>query len=675
MRRTRCLATLSVAMLAVSLAVTASAQSRRPLSLDDLTRVLSVGDPQVSPDGKWIAYTVSAIDAAKDKRDADLYMVSWDGSQTLRLTQTTDSSETHPRWSPDNKYLAFLTSRGDEDNKKKGAQVWLLNRAGGEAQQLTDMKGGVSDFAWSPDGKRLVLVVDDFDPSSEPEQKGGWKRKTRPPIVIDRYHFKSDAGGYLERLYSHLWVFEVEGKKAEQITKGQFDDSEPAWSPDGKSIAFVSERNGDPDRDEDSNVYVVEARADAEPKAVTTFAGQDGGRVSWSPDGKLIAYLQGDEAKFSAYRLPKLAVVPAAGGAERVVTATLDRPVEGQLVWAADGKSIRAVVSDDRATYVAKVNVATGAVEKLTTGRRVVMSISSRGDDALALLASTSTEPAEVHVLENGALRRVSRHNDRWLSEIQLGTTEDFETKAKDGTEVHGLVIKPAGFTPGKRYPTLLYIHGGPNGQDQHNFAFDRELFAANGYVVLQVNYRGSSSRGAAYQKAIFADWGNKEVMDLLAGVDWAVAAGIADPDRLGIGGWSYGGILTDYTIANTTRFKAAVSGASSALQLTMYGIDQYIVQYEKEIGPPWKNRDQWLKISYPFFQADKIKTPTLFLCGQIDFNVPIAGVEQMYQALKSLNIDTQLVIYPNQHHGLSIPSYNRDRLERYLAWWGKYLK
>jgi len=286
-----------------------------------------------------------------------------------------------------------------------------------------------------------------------------------------------------------------------------------------------------------------------------------------------------------------------------------------------------------------------------------------------------ATDPADVHVLENGALRRVTRENEAWLSAIRLGTTEDFSCKAKDGTVVNGLVSKPADFTPGKKYPTVLYIHGGPNGQDDHSFDFDREYFTSRGYVVLAVNYRGSAGRGAAYQKAIFADWGNKEVVDLLAAVDWAVAQGLADPERLGIGGWSYGGILTNYTIATDPRFKAAVSGASSALQLSMYGSDQYIVQYEQELGVPWKTQDLWLKISYPFFHMDRIRTPTLFMCGQLDFNVPIVGVEQMYQGLKSLGVDTQLVIYPGQHHGITTPSYARDRLERWIAWWGKYLK
>jgi dipeptidyl aminopeptidase/acylaminoacyl peptidase len=294
-------------------------------------------------------------------------------------------------------------------------------------------------------------------------------------------------------------------------------------------------------------------------------------------------------------------------------------------------------------------------------------------DGAPALLHATATRPPEVFALESGALRQLSRHNE-WLDQVQLGTTTNVEFRSRDGTPVHGIVVKPAGAPAGTRLPTLLRIHGGPYSQDQHEFNFERELFAANGYAVLAVNYRGSNGRGEKYGTAIYADWGNKEVQDLLAGVDHVVAAGIADPDRLGIGGWSYGGILTDYTIATTTRFKAAISGAGSAMQLGMYGTDQYILQYDTELGPPWKNQDLWIKLSYPFFKADRIRTPTLFVVGEKDFNVPAIGSEQMYQALRSLGVPTQLVIYPNQYHGITTPSYKKDRLERYLGWYAKYL-
>jgi dipeptidyl aminopeptidase/acylaminoacyl peptidase len=521
-----------------------------------------------------------------------------------------------------------------------------------------------------------VFTKSDKDPASEPEKMDGWKRKTAPPIVIDRYHFKQDREGYLKRLYAHLWVFDIASKKADPLTSGGFDDESPAWSPDGTRIAFVSNRSlPDPDRTEDTNIYVVDAKPGAAPKQLTTFPGPDAGRPSWSPDGQWIAYYQGDVTKYSAYDIDKVTVIPAAGGAAKVLTAALDRPASGQIWWSPDGKTLTFAVGDDRVEYVGRTTTAGGAVEKLTTGRQTVSNVSLGADGNLTMLAGSTTQTPEVHALEGGKLRKLTKVNDDLLAQLQLATTEDFTSTSKDGTVVNGLIVKPASYTAGKKYPTLLIIHGGPNGQDDHSFTFDNEFYAANGYVVLNINYRGSSGRGSAFQKAIYADWGNKEVMDLLGAVDQVVASGIADPDRLGIGGWSYGGILTDYTIATDTRFKAAVSGAGSALQLTMYGTDQYITQYEEEIGLPWKARDLWLKISYPFFQADRIKTPTLFMGGEKDFNVPVIGGEQMYQALRTQGIDTQLVVYPGQFHGLTVPSYERDKLERYLAWFDKYLK
>jgi dipeptidyl aminopeptidase/acylaminoacyl peptidase len=258
---------------------------------------------------------------------------------------------------------------------------------------------------------------------------------------------------------------------------------------------------------------------------------------------------------------------------------------------------------------------------------------------------------------------------------VRLATTEETKFKSKDGTEIHGFLVKPPDYQPGRRYPTVLRIHGGPVGQHECAFEEDWQWFAANGYVVVAINPRGSSGRGEKFQAAIYADWGRVDVEDVLAGVDDAVAKGIADPDRLGVGGWSYGGILTNYVIASTNRFKAATSGASISNILAGYGTDQYIREYEQELGPPWKNTEGWMKVSFPFLHADRIKTPTLFLCGEADFNVPLINSEQMYQALRSLGVPTQLVIYPGQHHGIRKPTYVRDRLERYVAWYDKYMQ
>jgi len=664
---------LTVLALSVVGAQSPSAQARRPLNVDDLFNLKEVRDPQRSPDGKWVAYTVARAVKDTDKNDTDVWMVSWDGQQQVQVTSSAEGEST-PRWSPDGKYLAFLSSR----QGAKKSQIWLLNRAGGEAVKLTDVKGGISDYAWSPDSKRFVLVVEDPDPTVADEEKDKDKKdgepKTPKPIVVNRYQFKADVSGYLRGERSHLQLFDIAAKKAELLTTGVFDEESPAWSPDSTQIAFIRRHGeGDVDKAPNHDLFVIEARAGAKERRLTTTTAEESGRLSWSPDGRTIAYLLGDELKYSAYDQNRLAIIPAAGGPSRILTDTLDRPVRTPS-WTSDG-SILVTVVDDRSEYIGRIPATSGKVERLVTGQRVVNSFSAGADGGLAVVASSPREVQEIYALESGKLRQLSHQNDDWFKTLQLSTTEEFSTTAKDGTEVHGLIVKPITFLPGRRYAALLRIHGGPNGQDSNAWSFERELFAANGYVVVNVNYRGSNGRGSAYQKAIFADWGNKEVVDLLAAMDYVQTLDYVDPSRLGIGGWSYGGILTNYTIATDGRFKAAISGAGSSNQISMYGTDMYITQYENELGPPWKNQDLWIKLSYPFFHADRIHTPTLFMGGEKDFNVPLLGGEQMYQALRSLSVDSELVIYPNQFHGITIPSYKKDRLERYLAWYEKYLR
>lgn len=642
------------------------APAPRPLRPTDIYRLRDVGAPRISPDGAWIAYTVSTVDSAKDKSDSDIWMVSWDGTRTLRMTSSPEG-ESNPRWSPDNRYLSFVSGRYES----KGGQIWLLDRAGGEAVRLTDLKGGVSEYEWSPDGTRIAVISHDPDPDEAKPDSA--KSKSPKPIVMNRYAFKRDNTGYLDRLRDHIWIVTVATKAAVQLTTGDVDDSGVRWSPDGRRIAFVSERaNADADRANNSDIYIVDATPGAAPRQITQWTGPDAAPV-WSPDGSSIAYLQGSEPALSAYSQNQIAIIPVAGGAPRLIAPTLDRDVSS-LSWTPDGRTLRFLLGDDRAVHLATVPASGGAVQRIITGRRVVTAYDAAPGGHIALGTATAVRSAEVHALDGDALRAVTHVNDSLFAALQLGSTEDVSFRNKDGLTVGALLVRPANFRAGEKYPLLLRIHGGPNAQDQHQFSFERELFAANGYLVLAVNYRGSSGRGQAWKKAIFADWGNKEVQDLLAGVDHVLGMGIADPARLGIGGWSYGGILTDYTIATTTRFKGATSGAGSALQTTMYGTDQYIHQYENELGAPWKNPKVWEKVSYPFWHADRITTPTLFLGGEKDFNVPIAGGEQMYQALTSLGVPSELVVYPGQFHGISRPSFVRDRYERYLAWYGKYL-
>lgn len=663
-----------VAPVSAQIGALAEIDERRELTLDDLTRLSDVSDPQISPDGRWVAYTVSRADTQRDKLDSDVWMTSWDGRRSVRLT-TSNESEHSPRWSPDGRFLAFLSGRGDP---REAEQLWLLNRAGGEAEQITKVPGGVTGFAWSPDGRRLALIILDSAPAGT--RKDTLVSTPPVPIVIDRFQFKRDEDGYLDARRQHLHILDLTTRNLQIVTPGDYDELLPAWSPDGRQIAFVSRRRPDFDRTGNWDLYVVDAETGATPRQLTTFTGPDmdpdwGSRApAWSPDGRSIAYVQGGRPELTYYAGQSLAVVSAAGGAARILTARLDRNVRSPA-WSADGGSVLFLLEDDRVTHLARVPAAGGEVARLVVGRRFLGDFSHGPGGKLAVLASTPLAPAEVFAVEDAELRSLSRQNDSLLAGLRLASVEEISFKTRDGTAIHGFLVKPPDYMPGKKYPAVLRIHGGPVYQFSNEFDGIWQLLAANGYVVVAANPRGSSGRGEKFSRAIWADWGNLDGQDVLAAVDHAVRIGVADRDRLGVGGWSYGGILTNQVIARDRRFKAAVSGSSQSNALAGYGTDQYVREYETELGTPWANLKQWLRVSYPFLHADRITTPTLFLCGEEDFNVPLLNSEQMYQALRSLGRETQLVIYPGEYHDITRPSFQRDRLERYLAWYGKFLQ
>jgi dipeptidyl aminopeptidase/acylaminoacyl peptidase len=670
--------TLARILLVITIAATTlpAQTAKRPFKLDDLARLRDVRDPQLSPDGQWIAYVVATVDTKDDKTNTHIWLIGYDGTNDRQITFSTDS-ESAPRWSPDGKYLSFTSAR---PGKAKGSQVWLMDRGGGEAYQLTELKGRLQGYEWAPDSKHLALVIGDPDPEAEAAASPvpGTPPKPPKPIVIDRYHYKQDGAGYLlSGRHSYIYLFDVAKKKLDRLTKSKWDESSPSWSPDGARIAFMSNHADDPDRDPSAQLFVAEAVAGATEKQLTTADNRASrARPEWSPDGTRIVFTEGDEKKYGAYNMEHLVFVPADGSAApaRVkAVEDLDRGVSGLRI-SSDGRSLNALVTDDRSVY--PISITRNAFTRLMNPPIVVSSLNSGGGHTV-LLSGNDTKATEVYAMEGSALRQLTHQNDALFSELQIAATENVEFKSKDGTEVHGLLTYPLLYVKGTKVPLLLRIHGGPNGQDQHSFSVERQVFAANGYAVLAVNYRGSSGRGQKYSRSIFADWGHYEVEDLLAGVDHVIQMGVADPDRLGVGGWSYGAILTDYIIASDPRFKAATSGAGTAFTVAFYGTDQYIIQYDYEIGPPWNPKawETYQKISYPFLHADRIKTPTLFLGGERDFNVPVQGGQQMYQALRSLGIDTQLIIYPNENHGITRPSYVRDRYERYLAWYEKYVK
>jgi dipeptidyl aminopeptidase/acylaminoacyl peptidase len=696
---------LALTLLAPILLAGGSAVAARPIGPDDIARVAAVSDPQVDPSGLWVAYTVAGTDVAADKGFSHVWMTSWDGARSVALTGRAKESENTPRFSPDGRWLTFVSSRGDE---KHDDQLWLMDRAGGEGQPLAGLVGSVTDYAWSPDSKTLAIVVEDPDPDRvanaaaeavipSPDRPGvppppgappaavaptaaGDKDKPPKPIVIDRFQFKQDIDGYLGKKRQRLFLYDLAGHKARRLTTGDFDEALPAWAPDGRSLAFVSKRGPDPDRSDDSNLYLAAVGATpAEPVRLTAYEGEDnpaqsGSPLAWSPDSREIAYVQGGPVKLIGYGVRRLAVVPAAGGPARVLTATLDRNVSNP-VWARDGKSIRALVEDDEAQRIVQVPAAGGAVAEVAGGWRKFSSLRAGPGGALAALLSTPTAPTEVYVLDAaGQPRQLTHQNDAWLKEVEVAPTVRTRFKSRDGTEVHGFLVTPPHAVAGQRLPTMLFSHGGPQSQNAAEFSLQWQIFAGHGLAVVAPNFRGGTGRGEAYAKAIYADWGSLSVQDALAAVDDAVARGVADPNRLVLGGWSYGGILTNYVIASDKRFKAAVSGASISNVLAGYGTDQYIRDYETELGRPWENPKAWMKISYPFFHNEKIVTPTLFMAGDKDFNVPLLNSEQMYQALRSRGVDTGLVIYPGEFHGLKRPSFLKDRMQRWLDWYDTHL-
>ncbi len=654
----------------------------RPVGVDDLFGYRETHDPQVSPDGQYIAYTVSSTSLKDDKSEKRIYMVPAAGGEAIALTAEGVSSE-YPRWSPDGRFLAFLSERSEGKT-----QVYLLNRLGGEAQRLTGTIQNVESFEWAPDSNRLVLVLRGPSPEEleaaankgkEGEDKAAGsskKSKTQRPWVIDRLLFKADTVGYLDRRRTHLYVFDLASKSLSQVSSGDYDDSDPAWSPDGKLLAYSSNRSKpDPDTTYNRDIWVVAADnkdKGEHPFQVTTHSGEKD-HPSWSPDGKWITYVTSLDPKLFYYATKHVGVSPAEGGEAKVLTRSFDRFATLPR-FAPDGKSIYFIADDDGTQNLCQVSLADGKITRPVGGRLTVDGYSFSKDGTLAATISDTVHPYEVFALPGGNLTRLSHLNDAWMAQLKLSQGEYVTFKSKDGTTVHGYLYKPVEYVPGKKYPAILRPHGGPTEEYEAEFEGFAQLFAANGYVVLFPNPRGSSGYGEEFCKAIFADWGNKDYQDDMAIVDYAVAQGIADPDKLGVGGHSYGGISTDFIIAQTTRFKAAISNAGAAEMTSMWGHDEYEKEYVLELGYPWENRAAWDRVA-PFYKVKNITTPTLFMGGNIDWNVPIVGGEQMYESLKALGRETELVVYPDEYHEFKTPSHIKDMNERYLAWYAHYVK
>lgn len=654
------LATLSLSLLA-------GAASARPVTIADLERIEDLRDAQISPDGRDVLYTVTTTDVTADTRRTSIWRVAWDGGAPVQVTRPEDGAGS-PRWSPDGRWISYTRSEGEGP-----AQLWLLARDGSAAPtRATDVDGGIDHYVWSPDSRRLALVRR----VETPLRKDAKGHDIPEPWVIDRVRFKEDAGdGYLHNRIKppRIYLYDLQARTLAPLTAGgEFEEESPAWSPDGSRIAFVSNRQPDWQYSDYGDIFVAPARAGATPTRLTDFPGYEGA-PAWSPDGRQIVFAHGSDPQYWMYNQLDLATVPAAGGPIRRMATGLDRDIADPM-YSPDGRSIRFTIADDLEHVLAQVPASDGKVEPLIKDGLYIAGTSQSNDGRLVVIAASEGVPPELHALDNGKLRALTRHNAAWTSGLDLVKREAIAFRGVDGEQVHGLLARPVGYQPGQRYPTVMWLHGGPYGRDEFGFDSTVQLLAAQGYAVVQVNYRGSLGRGRTHGRGIFGDWGNRDVTDSLAAIDHVVGMGIADPQRLGVGGWSYGGFLTDFIIVSDTRFKAAVSGAGSPTKTSLYGTDLYAHGNELEWGTPWDNTEMWLRISRPLFQANRVRTPTLFLHGVKDYNVPVSGSEQMYRALKTLRIPTQLVIYPDEHHGIHRPSFSRDLSQRLLDWYGRYL-
>ena len=655
---------MRVLVLSAAFALVASpiaAQEKTSITLDDVHRIADLSEPVFSPDGDFIAYTVSTHNLETDAAVSDLWRVSWQGEKEA-LTSTPGKSEWAPAYGGG--VIAFLSDATEDEE----TQVFVMPAGGGKARQATAIKGGVSEFALSPNGKTIIAVAE-VGPSvgADPEKP--------KPIVIDRFQFKEDGRGYIDDRRYHLFRIDAASGKAEQITEGAADYFSPVWSPDGTQIAYVSARTEREDRHFDYDVFVMAPQKGANPRKVSNYQGSDadpdsGSKPQWSADGRKLVWLQAREDKWIYYSPFELTVADLDTGEVKPL-ARIDRWFYSPR-WSPDGKAVYALIEQDRDTWAAKIDLETEEIAYLTSGPRFAADLAVASNGRVAVLDGTIDRPYELSAIDEG-VRPLTDHN-AWLAERRLGEVRDISLRSGK-EEIHGFLALPENYQQGERYPLIVRLHGGPVYQFSHEFMFDWRLYAAKGYAVLAVNPHGSSGRGFDFARSIYADWGAKDVKDISAAIDYAVEVGVADPARIGVGGWSYGGILTNYMIASDKRIKAAVSGAGMSNFLGGYGADQYVREYEFEVGLPWRDKKIYDRISYPFLHADRISAPTLFLCAGADWNVPCLGSEQMYQALHSLDIKTQLVVYPDENHGLTVPSFIEDRLQRHLDWYGKYLK
>ena len=509
-------------LLMVMFANTSNAQ--RWIRPNDVYRLTNISSPKISPEGSWILYAHSTVDSAKDKYQSKLYMVSSDGKETISLTEQTKSFS-GANWSPDGKYISFMAAGKEE---KEGSQLYLLDRRGGEAKQQTHIKGEVRGYQWFPDGKKILLTIKEFNYADTA------KSNVRNPYEIDRYHFKADNEGYLDNRKTHLYIWHLAEKKLDTLTRGKYNEQDADISADGKRIVYTSNVSTDPDKNDNTDLFLIAAEKNATPEVLTSFKGGDNS-PKFSANGQKIAYIRSaSESAFDMYDLRLLCVLDLGSKQSQVISGSLDRSVE-QILWTKEGDAILAAVEDDRSQLVYQISPDGKEVKAITGGNGVYssMHLNEKGDRVA--LYSNSQVPNEICIWKNNRFETITHLQDSFLAPLKRMHIRGISAISSDKNQVNGILYTTDSLAV--KQPLVLFIHGGPVMQDDYGFDLYRQILAASGYAVAAVNYRGSSGRGAAYTRSIYADWGNKEVKDILAIAESLCKSGIADSNRMAIAG------------------------------------------------------------------------------------------------------------------------------------------